>query len=150
MTQLPLFPSPSSPGVWAAWCDGASRGNPGPASYGVVVCDPAGTSVREIGEAIGRDTNQAAEYEALLRALAELSALGARRATIYTDSQFVVRQFKGEYKAKDARMKIYVEKARRLAAALERLDLVHIPRSSHPNNVKADGLANQALDDQKK
>jgi ribonuclease HI len=132
------------------WCDGASRGNPGPASYGVVICDPSGAVCREIGEAIGRDTNQAAEYEALLRAIKELIDLGARRATIYTDSQFVVRQFTGEYKARDPRMKTYVDEARRRASALEKLDLIHILRSSHPNNVKADGLANRALDEQKK
>ena len=146
MSQLPLFP-PTSVSIWSAWCDGASRGNPGPAAYGVVVCDPAGAVVREIGQTLGKDTNQAAEYEGLLRALEELIRLGARRARIFTDSQFVVRQYTGEYKARDERMKSFLDHVRRRAASLEKLELTHIPRSSHPHNVLADKLANQALDD---
>jgi hypothetical protein len=48
--------------LWTAYCDGASRGNPGPASYGVVLCDPQGAVAAEIGERIGTNTNQVGEY----------------------------------------------------------------------------------------
>ena len=82
----------------------------------------------------------------MIRALIELGALGARRAVVKTDSQFVVRQFTGEYRAKDERMKALLARARGLAADFESLTLRHISRSSEPGNVRADALANRALD----
>jgi ribonuclease HI len=136
--------------MWSAWCDGASRGNPGPASYGLVVTDPAGAFVKEIGHAIGINTNQVAEYEGLIRALQELSGLGARRATVFTDSEFVTKQYSGVYRAKDARMQVLLARVKALAVSFTDLRITHIRRSSHPNNVKADKLANQALDLEKK
>lgn len=132
--------------VWIAYSDGASRGNPGPASFGLVVLDPAGRTAGEWGVALGVNTNQVAEYEAVIRALMELKALGARRAVVKTDSQFVVRQFTGEYRAKDERMKALLSRVRALAAGFEALTLKHIARSSEPGNVRADALANKALD----
>lgn len=134
----------SSP--WTAYCDGASRGNPGPASYGVVLCDPAGVVVGEIGERIGINTNQVAEYEALIRALTELCQRDAKRVKILTDSQFVVYQVTGIYRAKDARMKILLARVKALEQRFEKMELMHIPRSSHPYNKRADALANAALD----
>src|SRR5262249_37253849 len=94
ISQLSLFSSkPVTPAVWTAYCDGASRGNPGPASFGVVVCRPDGQVAKEIKVFVGINTNQVAEYEALIRALEELTSLGARRAQVFTDSQFVTKQF---------------------------------------------------------
>ena len=139
-----------SSSLWAAYCDGASRGNPGPASYGVVVCDPSGAVAAEIGEAIGMNTNQVAEYEALIRALNELFQRGAKRAKILTDSQFVVYQVTGIYRAKDPRMKALLERVKALEQRFEKIELIHIPRSSHPYNKRADALANEALDKARK
>jgi ribonuclease HI len=133
-------------GGWIAYCDGASRGNPGPASYGVVVVSPDGKTTRELGVALGKATNQVAEYEALIRALRELADLGARRAVIYTDSQFVARQFSGEYRVKDPRMAALRGRVAVLEKGFDSLTVTHIPRSSRPGNVRADQLANQALD----
>jgi ribonuclease HI len=81
--------------VWTAFCDGASRGNPGPAAFGVVVCDPSGRVVAEEGRAIGVNTNQVAEYEGLIRSLQALREAGAARARVFTDSEFVVKQWSG-------------------------------------------------------
>ncbi len=92
------------------------------------------------------NTNQVAEYEGLIRALRELKALGARRALVKTDSQFVVRQYTGQYRAKDERMKALLSRVRDLAKDFEKLDIAHISRSSDPMNVRADELANEALD----
>jgi ribonuclease HI len=131
---------------WTAYCDGASRGNPGPAAYGAVLCDPSGAVVMELGEAIGVNTNQVAEYEALIRVLAELRTFKASRVKVFTDSQFVARQFSGQYRAKDARMKALLARVRELQAGLGRVEVVHIARSSHPHNRRADALANEALD----
>lgn len=146
MKQRDLFESGDRP-TWEAFCDGASRGNPGPASYGVVVCDAAGRVVKEAHHFLGTNTNQVAEYEALIRALEELLKAGARRALVKTDSQFVVKQFTGEYKVKDARMVALMERVRALQGRFESLELQHIPRSSHPHNKRADELANEALDE---
>lgn len=132
--------------VWTAFCDGASRGNPGPASYGVVICDPSSRVVREIGFPLGTNTNQVAEYEGLIRALAELKSAGARRARVFTDSQFVCRQFSGEYKVRDERMKALMARVRELEKGFDAVEVRHVPRSSHPHNVRADRLANEALD----
>lgn len=132
--------------AWVAYCDGASRGNPGPAAFGLVVLDPAGRRAGEWGIALGVNTNQVAEYEGVIRALQELRTLGARRAVVKTDSQFVVRQYTGEYRAKDERMKALLARVRGLAAEFESLTLRHIARSSEPGNVRADALANRALD----
>lgn len=132
--------------LWTAYCDGASRGNPGPASYGLVLCDPLGSVAAEIGEAIGINTNQVAEYEALIRALTELLHRGATRVKILTDSQFVVYQVTGVYRAKDPRMKNLLARVKALEGRFEEMKLAHIPRSSHPYNKRADALANEALD----
>jgi ribonuclease HI len=132
--------------LWTAYCDGASRGNPGPASYGVVLCDPQGAVAAEIGERIGTNTNQVAEYEGLIRALSELLKRGATRAQVRTDSQFVVRQVSGVYRAKDTRMIALLSRVKELERRFEKVDVIHIARSSHPHNQRADGLANEALD----
>ncbi len=131
---------------WAAYCDGASRGNPGPSSYGVVLCDPAGRVFKEFKETLGIGTNQEAEYHALLRALKELLVAGAADATVFTDSEFVVKQFTGVYRAKDPRMKNFLAQAKQLAARFVEVRLTHVARSSHAHNRRADALANEALD----
>jgi ribonuclease HI len=141
--------SDATPSVWSAWCDGGSRGNPGPSAFGVVLCDPAGAVAAEIGRTIGVNTNQVAEYEALICALEEMRSRGARRVRVFTDSEFVVKQVTGVYRAKDERMKALLARVRAVAAAFESLDLKHIPRSSHPHNVKADKLVNAVLDEAK-
>lgn len=132
--------------LWTAYCDGASRGNPGPASFGFVIYDGAGSVVKKDGVALGVNTNQVAEYEGLIRVLEELKSLGARRVWIKTDSQFVVRQVSGEYRAKDERMKALLARVRALWSNFESVRLTHIARSSEPGNQVADALANAALD----
>jgi ribonuclease H / adenosylcobalamin/alpha-ribazole phosphatase len=112
----------------------------------VVVRDPAGRPVTELGEAIGVNTNQVAEYEGLIRALRELREAGAVRARVFTDSEFVVKQFSGIYKARDERMKALLARVRALQKDFESLEIVHVRRSSHPQNVRVDALANEALD----
>ena len=88
MTQLPPF-LPDE-GTWTAYCDGASRGNPGPASFGVVVCNGAGSVVAEVGVALGVNTNQAAE------AAAEASVRAARVPAASLQILGMVRSAKGD------------------------------------------------------
>jgi ribonuclease HI len=109
--------------------------------------DPSGTVIKELHAALGKNTNQVAEYEGLIRALQELKLLGAKRVRIFTDSEFVVKQFSGEYRVRDPRMKILFGRVRELEKGFEVVEVKHVRRSSHPHNVRVDALANQALDD---
>jgi len=126
--------------------DGASRGNPGQAAIGVVVLDGS-TPVREIGEPIGTATNNIAEYRALLRGLEEAEALGARTVQVQSDSELLVRQLSGQYKVRSEALAPLHRKALAQMRRFDRVLITHVPRE---RNTKADALANQALDDQKR
>lgn len=123
--------------------DGAARGNPGPASLGVVIQDEAGAPLREEGRCLGEQTNNVAEYEALLEALRLASELGGTRLKIRSDSQLLVRQYNGQYRVKNPKLLEFLLEAHRLARRFERVELVHVPREQ---NKQADRMANQALD----
>ena len=136
---------PSAPpaGVHIANIDGASRGNPGPASYAVVLRDPGGKIVLELAKNIGRETNNVAEYFALLAALDYATGHGIRALRIRSDSELLVRQMQGRYKVKSADLKPLHERASKLAHQLEYFTIEHVPREM---NREADGIANVALD----
>jgi ribonuclease HI len=136
---------PTAPpaGVHIANIDGASRGNPGPASYAVVLRDPGGKVILELGKNIGRETNNVAEYYALLAALDYATSHGIRALRIRSDSELLVRQMQGRYKVKSADLKPLHERASKLARQLEYFAIEHVPREM---NRDADGLANVALD----
>jgi ribonuclease HI len=127
----------------ALYIDGASRGNPGPAGIGVVIKDPAGRTVAEISEFIGRGTNNVAEYRALIRGLEEAANLGARTVTVRSDSELLVRQLKGEYKVKSPDLSPLHLEAHRLLKGFGRTSVERIARGE---NAAADALANRALD----
>jgi ribonuclease HI len=118
--------------------DGASRGNPGPASYGV--WSPSGLAD---SKRLGSTTNNVAEWRGFLAALDLALASGARDVEIRADSQLVLRQFSGEYRMKAPHLAAFLEEARRKARGIERLRVVHVPREE---NGEADALANRALD----
>lgn len=150
-TSLPgsarLFsdPHPLGPpgGVHIANIDGASRGNPGPASYAVVLRDPAGTLVFQLAKKLGRQTNNVAEYYALLAALDFAVTHGIKALRIRSDSELLVRQMQGRYKVKSRDLKPLHERASKLARQLAYFALEHVPRE---RNREADALANTALD----
>ena len=136
---------PAAPpaGVHIANIDGASRGNPGPASYAVVLRDPSGKIVLELAKNVGRETNNVAEYFALLAALDYATSHGIRALRIRSDSELLVRQMEGRYKVKSADLKPLHERGSKLARQLEYSIIEHVPREM---NREADGLANLALD----
>lgn len=139
-----LFSEPQQPsGVHTAQVDGAARGNPGPASYAVIVCDAAGREVYRLGKAIGRHSNNVAEYHGLIAALDYAAAHGIRRLRIRSDSELLVRQMQGLYKVKSADLKPLHERAQKLAHGLEYFAIEHVRREM---NADADRLANEALD----
>jgi ribonuclease HI len=130
-------------GVHIANIDGASRGNPGPASYAVVMRDPAGKIILELGKKFGRDTNNVAEYYALLAALDYATTHGIAALRVRSDSELLVRQMQGRYKVKSPDLKPLFERATKLVRQIAYFVVEHIPREQ---NSEADALANLALD----
>ena len=139
-----LFAAPEKPAnVFVANVDGASRGNPGPASYAVIVRGPDGSTRFEAGKYIGRTTNNVAEYYALISALDYAVAQGIDRLLVRSDSELLVRQMEGRYKVKSPDLRPLHEHARKLARGLAYFAVEHVPRE---RNRDADELANIALD----
>jgi len=129
--------------VFRAAIDGGSRGNPGPAAWGVAVLDDAGACVEGHGEPIGRATNNVAEYQALLEALELAARRGATQVEIRSDSELLVRQIQGRYRVRHPALQpLHAEAARRIRA-FEAFRIVHVRREE---NRDADRLVNQALD----
>jgi ribonuclease H / adenosylcobalamin/alpha-ribazole phosphatase len=125
--------------------DGGARGNPGPAGYGAVVRDAAtGEVLAEVSEAIGRATNNVAEYSGLLAGLRAAGRLvpGAD-AEARMDSRLVVEQMSGRWRIKDPRLRALAAQAAQAARALGRVTYTWVPRE---RNAHADRLANQAMD----
>jgi ribonuclease HI len=131
--------------------DGAARGNPGPASLGVVLIDSATPGARHpgapplatISEYLGVQTNNVAEYTAVLRALALAEKLGAGEVDLLLDSNLIVEQLHGRWRVKDAKLiPLHVE-ARTLLAGFARWSATHVPRAQ---NKQADALCNEAID----
>lgn len=131
------------PGISVANIDGASRGNPGPASYAVVIRDPSGKIILELAKKLGRETNNVAEYYALVAALDYAVSHGISALRIRSDSELLVRQIQGRYKVKSAELKPLYERATKLARQLSYFAIEHVRREQ---NRDADALANVALD----
>ena len=135
--------------------DGASKGNPGPASIGAVIAEcPHGRSGQtggevliEISESIGRATNNFAEYSGLIRGLEKALELGAVSVECVSDSELVVRQMTGKYRVKSESLRPLWQKARELSRRFDRFSIKHVPRSE---NQRADRLASEALKTSKK
>ena len=133
-----------TPGRLIIHIDGASRGNPGEAGFGIYVTDSAGTPQAELFGYLGRASNNVAEYQALLHALRYALERGARRVEIRSDSELVVRQISGQYRVKHPDMLALNHQAKSLLARFEHASLTHVRREA---NRDADRLANQALDE---
>jgi len=126
-----------------AHIDGASRGNPGPAAYAVVMESSDGSKLAGFSGYLGRATNNFAEYQALLAALAYALSNHYLRVHVQTDSELLARQIEGVYKVKSPGLKPLQEQARQMIARLESFSIQHVPREQ---NREADRLANQALE----
>ena len=126
-----------------AYIDGGSRGNPGPAGYGVRIETTDGHLVEEFSAAIGVATNNVAEYRGLLAALAWAARNGHHDLLVRSDSQLLVRQMLGQYRVKHPGLQPLHQEARARAARLGRVRFEHVRRE---HNADADRLANQAMD----
>ena len=124
--------------------DGGSRGNPGPAGFGVRIAHADGTIVAEISESIGTATNNVAEYRGLLAALEWAVAARQPDLVIHSDSELLVKQMRGEYRVKHPGLQPLHAEATRLVAQLGHVRFVHVRRE---HNTRADELANRAMDE---
>ncbi len=137
--------------IVCVYCDGASKGNPGPASIGAVCFKgqpqnltefkQAPQALFQISKAIGQKTNNEAEYLSLIESLEKLNQEEIKEAEIYMDSELVVRQVNGQYKVKNERLKPLYLRVKELCSG-NRYRFTHVRRE---NNQIADYLANQAL-----
>jgi ribonuclease HI len=123
--------------------DGGSRGNPGPAGIGIVIRAADGTALVTLGRYIGRATNNVAEYRALITALEQAKALGAKKIVIRGDSELIIKQMRGEYRVKNPYMKELYDEAQFL---LHQFDEARIEHNLRHKNELADKLANLAMD----
>jgi len=131
--------------------DGAARGNPGPASSGAALYDLARPDARDdraapdasISDYLGIQTNNVAEYTAVVRALELAAELGAREVHLLLDSKLIVEQLAGRWRVKDSKLIPLWTAARRSLAGFDRWSATHVPRAQ---NSVADALANLAID----
>jgi ribonuclease HI len=130
--------------VYQANVDGGSRGNPGPAAYGVVVRDPRGEIVARLKKYIGNNTNNVAEYFGLIAALDYAQNHGIRGLRVESDSELMVKQMRGQYKVKSEELRPLFERAKKMSQTFESFRISHVYREQ---NKEADALVNQALDE---
>lgn len=123
--------------------DGAARGNPGPAGIGVVLWDEAGSIREEHLAYIGKATNNVAEYEALLFGLRKARELGYAAVKVFSDSELLVRQIRGEYRVKNPRLRQFYDQVQNLLRSFDAFEIDHVRRGM---NTRADLLANRAIE----
>lgn len=129
--------------------DGGSRGNPGPAGAGAMIRDHLGNSVASVSKYLGTQTNNFAEYEAVIlafEALFKIVSATKRNKTevvVKMDSELVVKQMKGLYKVKHPVLKGQYACLTHAAGAFSKVTFTHVPRAQ---NSDADSLANEAMD----
>lgn len=129
--------------TWTVFTDGASRGNPGPASIGAVVYNADGDEVHTVSRRLGRATNNEAEYQAAIAGLEAALGLGGGSVDLRMDSQLIVRQLEFRYRVRNARLRPFFERVVELRRQFESFQVTHVPREQ---NKRADELANLALD----
>jgi ribonuclease HI len=142
VSQGSLF-GPAPGGSAIANVDGGSRGNPGPAGYGVRI-EQADGAIVELKESLGIATNNVAEYNGLLAALRWALAHGISQLHVRSDSELLVKQMKGEYRVKNAGLLPLYEDARSLVRRIGPVRFEHVRREL---NQDADRLANEAMDE---
>ena len=129
--------------------DGGARGNPGPSGAGAVVRDEVGNLVATVSKFLGHNTNNFAEYEAVILAFEEVlklvpqEAREATEVTVKLDSELIVKQMNGIYKVKHPVLKEQQAQLKQHVGAFGVVTFVHVPREQ---NKDADALANQAMD----
>lgn len=132
------------------YADGGSRNNPGPAGSGAVIQDERGKVLKELSKFLGVQTNNFAEYEAVILGLQELKKLvpekerSATEIEVRMDSELVQRQLSNEYQIKEESLfPQYIKVHNILVKDFPHVTFTHVPREENGN---ADRLANEAMD----
>lgn len=141
--EVPAEPKPVA-AAYRANIDGGSRGNPGPAAYGVIVRDGRGEIVAKLKKYIGRMTNNVAEYYGLIAALDYAESQSVKALRIESDSELLVKQMRGLYKVKSEDLRPLFERALKMSKMFGSFRIEHVYREQ---NREADALANEALDE---
>jgi len=123
--------------------DGASRGNPGPSGIGIIFLDGGKNVVKKLCKFIGSTTNNVAEYTALIYALQEALIDRYEDVKIFSDSELMAKQVKGEYRVKNENLKPYYEQFLHLSRGFKNIEVSYISRKE---NTLADKFANKAID----
>ena len=124
------------------FCDGGSRGNPGPAASGVVFTTTDDKTIATFSQYLGVATNNVAEYQAMNLALKKLADFSFSKVEFYLDSELVVKQLKGEYRVKNNDLRvIYHEIVKALGGLSDTIS--HVRREY---NKLADQAVNDCLD----
>lgn len=133
------------------YTDGGARGNPGPAAIGAVFYkeDEFGKrkELKKIKEYIGEQTNNYAEYTALITALQNATGMGFDNVQCYLDSELVVKQLNGLYKVREQTLKPLIARILALTNKFNNITFTHVHRE---HNAHADKLVNQVLDEEAK
>lgn len=126
------------------YTDGAARGNPGDAAWAYVFVEEGAVVAQETGF-LGTATNNVAEYHAVIHALSAARAQDIRAAALFSDSELVVKQVRGEYQVRKAHLRPLYERVMALAGEFSSLTFRAVPRSN-PRIALADRLCNDTLD----
>ena len=133
------------------YTDGGSRGNPGEAALGVVICDENGNIIKSYGERLGIKTNNEAEYAAIVSALKKIKALFGKEKTkkmkveMRMDSELAMKQLTGQYKIENERIIPLFVAVWNLKIDFANVTFSHVPREK---NKEADKMVNEALDNE--
>jgi ribonuclease HI len=125
--------------------DGASRGNPGPASFGGVIYDEDNFEIINFKKKIGTETNNVAEYSGCLAGIKVCVKYKIKQVEVYGDSKLVIEQLKGNWKVKNTTLKAFYNEIKKYITPeyFEKITFHHVRRNK---NKRADELANLALD----
>lgn len=134
---------PADPGPVIVACDGAARGNPGPAGIGVQITGADGAVLAEIAEGLGRTTNNVAEYTAVIRGLNRAAELGATDVVLRSDSQLLIFQITGKYRVKTPHLVPLHRAVLQQSTRFAHIRFEHVRRE---RNAEADRLANEGVD----
>ncbi len=138
-----MSPLPADPGPLIVACDGAARGNPGPAGIGVQITGSGGRVVAEIARGLGEATNNVAEYTAVIEGLKRAAELGATEVLLRSDSQLLINQITGRYRVKTAHLVPLHREVLRIARTFTSIAFEHVRREL---NTEPDRLANEGVD----
>jgi probable phosphoglycerate mutase len=144
LKQDPLFPEGgNAKATTTAHIDGGARGNPGPAAYGVVVRSADGKVLAELSKYLGAQTNNYAEYSGLLAALEYGQQQGLATLKVFSDSELLVKQIKGQYKVSSPSLRPLFDQAKKMIGYFQHFSIQHVFREQ---NRDADRLVNKVLD----